>query len=283
MEAVDGAWYVVEQRGKFWYCVGSEKTALVMDISERLGTANEEGLLCVVKSPDFDLDQHIYIYYSDKSPRRSVISRFTLKNHRIDLKSEEQILVIPEPYGNHNGGQLAFGPDNMLYVGVGDGGSAGDPKKYGQDLKNVHGSILRLDVLGHKTYQIPPDNPYANSEGGEKAEIYAWGLRNPWRFSFDRVTGELWCADVGQNRFEEINIISSGANYGWNLREGYEPYVYVRRKKKNRKNKTISTPQKKVDAAKLEGDFVDPIFVYPVKTVFLLQVDMYTVGTVFLI
>jgi glucose/arabinose dehydrogenase len=253
--------YVIEQRGKIWNCVSGEKKSLVMDISKRLGSANEEGLLCAVKSPDFKVDKQVYLYYSNKTPRKSVIARFTLEqeHHRIDLSSEEKIIEIPEPYANHNGGQLAFGPDRMLYVGVGDGGAAGDPKLYGQDLGNVHGSILRLDVLGTSTYNIPPDNPFVHLGGKVNSEIFACGLRNPWRFSFDLKTGEIWCGDVGQNKFEEINIIKPGQNYGWNLREGTDAYISVRRNKSKKSSSVwrISTEQTK------SADFVEPIFTYP--------------------
>ncbi|WP_052607334.1 PQQ-dependent sugar dehydrogenase [Lentisphaera araneosa] len=250
------SWYVLEQRGKIWLCEDGKKKSLVADISKRLGTANEEGLLCMVKSPRFEDDHQVYIYYSAKQPRRSIVARFKLENHKLDLESEEEVLSMPEPYGNHNGGQLAFGPDEKLYVGVGDGGSAGDPKGYGQDLTNVHGSILRLDVLGKSSYEIPKDNPYVN-KADSKAEIYAWGLRNPWRFSFDRESGEIWCGDVGQNKFEEVNLIKSGVNYGWNVREGFGPYQFVQRKKKKK------VVQRKVVSS--EGPFEDPLFVYPRK------------------
>lgn len=256
---VDDRVHVVEQRGKIWTCLNGKKKALLMDISNRLGDANEEGLLCAVKSPDFKRDKHVYIYYSNKAPRKSVIARFTLKNHRIDLKSEEKILQIPEPYANHNGGQLAFGPDGMLYVGVGDGGAAGDPKNYGQDLTNVHGSILRLDVVGKKTHHIPPDNPFVHLGGTVKPEIFAWGLRNPWRFSFDLRTGEIWCADVGQNKFEEINIIKPGFNYGWNIREGRIPYSPLMLNETREGNSTGAASNESGKAAGL----AEPIFVYP--------------------
>ncbi|MDD7983690.1 PQQ-dependent sugar dehydrogenase [Lentisphaera marina] len=258
IEAGKSSWYVLEQRGKIWFCEGGKKKSLVVDISERLGTANEEGLLCMVKSPEFESDKQVYIYYSDKNPRQSVVARFTLKDHKIDLSSEVKILVMPEPYGNHNGGQLAFGPDQFLYVGVGDGGSAGDPKAYGQNLSNVHGSILRIKVLNEDSYSIPKDNPFVGQEDVE-AEIFAWGLRNPWRFSFDKENGEIWCGDVGQNKFEEVNLIEPGLNYGWNAREGFEPYVFVQRKKK--KKNSIS----KRKTANQEGPFQDPLFTYPRK------------------
>ena len=147
----------------------------------------------------------------------------------------------------------------MLYVGVGDGGAAGDPKLYGQDLRNVHGSILRLDVLGTNTYKIPPDNPFVHLGRKVKSEIFARGLRNPWRFSFDLKTGEIWCGDVGQNKFEEVNIITSGQNYGWNLREGGEAYISLRRDKIRKNHSTWKTSSDQNNTA----SFAEPIFSYP--------------------
>ncbi|WDE98134.1 PQQ-dependent sugar dehydrogenase [Lentisphaera profundi] len=265
LEAGDNAWYVLEQRGKIWFCQEGKNKSLVADISERLGTANEEGLLSMVKSPSFESDHHVYIYYSYKHPRRSIVARFNLQNYKIDLDSEVKLLSIAEPYGNHNGGQLAFGPDKKLYVGVGDGGSAGDPKGYGQNLENLHGSILRIDVLGQDDYSVPRDNPFVDSDLDAKKEIFAWGLRNPWRFSFDKKTQEIWCGDVGQNKFEEVNIINAGSNYGWNVREGYEPYVYVKKNKKKSSKKNKSLQRKPSNPGMEDGGFTDPIFVYPRK------------------
>jgi glucose/arabinose dehydrogenase len=132
---------------------------------------------------------------------------------------EERILLtVTQPYPNHNGGMISFGPDGYLYLGFGDGGSKGDPDNRAQDPNDLLGKILRIDVDRGEPYGIPSDNPFA--QGGGRAEIYALGLRNPWRFSFDGVTGELWVADVGQNLWEEINLVTRGGNYGWRAMEG---------------------------------------------------------------
>jgi len=146
---------------------------------------------------------------------------------QILLETQMVLLEFGQPYSNHNGGQLAFGPDGYLYIAVGDGGSGGDPQGNGQNPKTLLGTILRIDVdnsNGEFNYAIPPDNPFANNTEGFREEIYAYGLRNPWRFSFDAENGQLWTGDVGQNAYEEINIIEKGANYGWNMMEGFHCY-----------------------------------------------------------
>lgn len=159
-----------------------------------------------------------------------MISRFSLSiddGSIADKNSELVLLEIQQPYGNHNGGQIAFGPDGYLYIAMGDGGSGGDPQGNGQNLKTLLGAILRIDVDNPENgnqYSIPENNPFADNTGGYKEEIYASGLRNPWRFSFDPVTGWLWAADVGQNKIEEIDIIEPGKNYGWNTMEGNSCY-----------------------------------------------------------
>ncbi len=190
-----------------------------LDLRERVSSrASEEGLLGIALSPHND--RHLYLYYSAANPRRSVVSRFNY-NLEIAPESELVILQVEQPYANHNGGQIAFGPDGYLYIGLGDGGAAGDPQGNGQDTTTLLGSILRIDVsesTAAQPYAIPPDNPFA--DGGGRPEIWAYGLRNPWRFSFDRETGDLWTGDVGQNEWEEIDIIERGGNYGWNILEG---------------------------------------------------------------
>ena len=194
------------------------------DLSARLiaNPGSEEGLLGLAFSPAFATDGRVYVDYIAGNPRRSVLSRFQVVNNLIDMNSERVLLEAPQPFANHNGGQLAFGPDGYLYYGLGDGGGAGDPNDNAQNLWNFLGSILRLDVSGDG-YTVPPDNPFVNVAGA-LPEIFAYGLRNPWRFSFDRVSGELWAGDVGQFTWEEVDRIQSGGNYGWPVVEGFECY-----------------------------------------------------------
>ena len=202
-----------------------ETANVFLDIRERVSDrGNEEGLLGLAFDPDFRANGYFYVYYSAANPRRSVLSRFAADagGGTADASSERIIMEIEQPYSNHNGGQIAFGPDGYLYIGLGDGGSRGDPRGNGQDLSTLLGSIIRIDVgtLDEGgSYSIPADNPFVGSEGA-RGEIWAYGIRNPWRFSFDRESGELWMADVGQNRFEEVNIVRRGLNYGWNTMEG---------------------------------------------------------------
>ena len=192
-----------------------------LDIRDRTSDRGwEEGLLGLALDPADS--RYVYVYYSAANPRRSVVSRFSGNSAADNRDSELVILEVEQPYANHNGGQIAFGPDGYLYIGLGDGGSAGDPQRNGQDTSTLLGTILRIDVseaTAGRPYAIPPDNPFA--DGGGRPEIWAYGLRNPWRFSFDRETGELWAGDVGQNRWEEIDIIERGGNYGWNTLEGH--------------------------------------------------------------
>ena len=204
-----------------------EALGIFLDIRERVNDqGNEEGLLGLAFDPGYESNGHFYVYYSAARPRRSVISRFSVTPGdpgKADASSEKQIMVIPQPYSNHNGGHLVFGPDGYLYVGVGDGGSANDPQGHGQDRTTLLGTILRIDVStldSEGGYAVPPDNPFAGEGGGVREEIWAYGLRNPWRFNFDPATGDLWAADVGQNAWEEVHLILPGRNYGWNVMEG---------------------------------------------------------------
>ena len=226
VQAKDDQVLVTEQVGRIWVSGALHPVNVAvsefLDITDRVSSrGSEEGLLGMALDPKNE--RHLYVYYSADDPRRSVVSRFTVSADfsNADPNSELVILEVAQSYANHNGGQLAFGPDGYLYAGLGDGGSAGDPQGNGQDTTTLLGSILRIDVsqaAPKQSYAIPTDNPFAN--GGGRGEIWAYGLRNPWRFSFDRDTGQLWAGDVGQNRWEEIDLIRRGGNYGWNVLEG---------------------------------------------------------------
>ena len=222
--------FVVEQAGliKVFPNDRDVQTAgIFLDIRKRVDArANEMGLLGLAFHPDFKNNGLFFVNYTASNPRRTIVSKFQAPSpgaDKADPDSEVQILVINQPYSNHNGGQLAFGPDGYLYIALGDGGAAGDPQGHGQNPATLLGAILRIDVnnpTGGLPYSIPDDNPFAGNTEGIKEEIYAYGLRNPWRFSFDPQTGWLWAADVGQDAREEINLIESGKNYGWNIMEG---------------------------------------------------------------
>ncbi len=202
----------------------SSPPAMFGDVSGLLiaNPGNEEGLLGLAFSPTFATDGRVFVYYVAGNPTRSVLARFNVVNGAMDMTSQRVILEVPQPFDNHKGGQLAFGPDGYLYWGLGDGGSEGDPQQNGQKVNTLLSSILRLDVSGD-TYAVPPSNPFVNTSGA-LPERYAYGLRNPWRFSFDPATGDLWAGDVGQDKWEEVDRIDAGGNYGWSVMEGFECY-----------------------------------------------------------
>jgi glucose/arabinose dehydrogenase len=208
-----------------------------LDIRDRVqydDHQNEEGFLGLAFHPRFKENGEFFVYYTAKptpeNPHLSIISRFHVSRddpNRADPSSEEIIMRIKEPYWNHNGGTLVFGPDGYLYIGLGDGGLANDPHGNGQKMTTLLGKILRVDV-DHKDpglqYAIPKDNPFAGRGATARGEIWAFGVRNIWRMSFDRATGLLWAGDVGQDTWEEIDVIRRGGDYGWNLREGMHPF-----------------------------------------------------------
>ncbi len=201
----------------------------IIDLSRQITTDGEGGLLGMAFGPD---GEHLYLHYTDREGD-NVISEFPLPADTNVAGEERILLTVPEPYSNHNGGDLAFGPDDMLYISLGDGGSSEDPENNGQDPTTLLGSILRIDPTpsADAPYTIPADNPFASATGGERAEIWNWGLRNPWRMSFDADTGDFWIADVGQYAIEEINRLDAGdpavpgANLGWRLREGTQEFA----------------------------------------------------------
>lgn len=226
--------FVVEQSGVirvFDNDASATTSTVFLDIQNQVDdNGSEEGLLGLAFHPDYESNGYFYVNYTAANPDRTVIARFQVSNQNpdaADVSSELEILTYAQPFSNHNGGQLVFGPDGYLYIAVGDGGSGGDPQGNGQNRATLLGSILRIDVdnpQNGQNYGIPPDNPYAGNTQGFREEIYAYGLRNPWRFSFDAENGQLWTGDVGQNSYEEIDIIEAGNNYGWNIMEGAHCY-----------------------------------------------------------
>ncbi|PRQ01181.1 PQQ-dependent sugar dehydrogenase [Enhygromyxa salina] len=220
----DSRWYLATQGGVV-YSFANEQDAVpsvFIDVTDQLATAPEAGLLGLAFHPDFATNG--YVYLSLTTPGAGAFISRIARYHSddgglsLDPASEAVIFDLTQPYTNHNGGDIHFGHDGLLYIGFGDGGSKEDPNGHGQNTDTLLGSMLRIDVDGADPYAIPADNPFAS--GGGAPEIFAWGLRNPWRFSFDRETGDLWAGDVGQYDWEEVDRIRLGGNYGWNLKEG---------------------------------------------------------------
>jgi glucose/arabinose dehydrogenase len=221
-----GRLFVVEQAGRILIIKqGQINPTPFLDIVSIVGSdANEQGLLGVVFHPQYTENGLFFVDYTDKQGD-TVIARYRVSDNPdvADPNSATILLTIDQPYGNHNGGQLAFGPDSNLYIGMGDGGAAGDPHGNGQNLNALLGKILRIDVDSGDPYGIPPDNPFA-ANGQGRPEIWSYGWRNPWRFSFDGASGDMYIGDVGQNQYEEIDVelagTPGGQNYGWRLMEG---------------------------------------------------------------
>lgn len=221
-----GRLFIVEQEGRIRIRTGGNLLPVpFLDIRDRVGCCGERGLLSVAFPPSYREKRHFYVNYTDKRGD-TIVARYRLSQDpdRGDPGSEEVVLKVEQPFANHNGGQLAFGPDGYLYIGMGDGGSANDPFGNGQNMTKLLGKLLRIDVeSGPRPFSVPATNPFLN-KGAIRPEIWASGLRNPWRFSFDRLNGDLYIADVGQNRFEEVNLQPAssrgGENYGWNITEG---------------------------------------------------------------
>ncbi len=223
----DGRLYVVEQAGRV-RAIGPDGEAMpepFLDIRRRVSSGGERGLLSIAFHPDYDDNDRLFVNYTLRKGGvlHTRISEFRRENDdAVNVHAERILLEIEQPFDNHNGGQIAFGPDGYLYIGMGDGGGADDPHGHGQNLGTLLGALLRIDVDGiaqGAPYAIPADNPYAGIRGA-RDEIWAHGLRNPWRFSFDLRNGALWLADVGQDHEEEIDLITPGGNYGWSIMEG---------------------------------------------------------------
>jgi glucose/arabinose dehydrogenase len=219
----DSRLFIVEQRGRIRVlAAGQLRAEPYLDIGDQLSGGNEQGLLGVAFHPDFPSNGYVYANYTNPAGDTRVV-RYTesADGFTLDPATLKEILFVEQPNGNHNAGQLLFGPDGMLYVPLGDGGSSGDPRGNGQNLETLLGSILRIDVDGGDPYTIPPDNPFFS--GGGRPEIWAYGVRNPWRNDIDFEGEHIYVADVGQNEWEEVSVAplnEAGVNYGWNTVEG---------------------------------------------------------------
>ena len=217
--------FIVEKTGAIRIIKGGVLlTDPFIDLSSRISNGGEQGLLGLAFYPDYATTGLFVVHFTDPAGN-TTLSRFQVSSNPdvADLASELVILTANQPFANHNGGQVAFGPDGFLYLALGDGGGSGDPDNRGQDLSDLLGSILRIDVRSTEPYTVPADNPFVQSAA---PEVWSYGLRNPWRFSFDRATGDMYVADVGEGLWEEINVSTAvagagkGVNYGWNIMEG---------------------------------------------------------------
>ena len=232
IDATDGSgrFFIVEQGGRILISVGGELLDTpLLDLSDMISTGSEQGLLGLALDPGFGDNGRVFVSYTDTDGNSQIV-RYTVDAtdaNRLDPASATTILSLDQPYPNHNGGNIIFGPDGYLYLGFGDGGGQGDPNRRAQDPGVLYAKILRIDVSGdQEPYGIPADNPFVD-DPGFAPETFAWGFRNPWRFTFDRETGDLWIGDVGQNKIEEIDLIpagTSGQNFGWPIMEGTECY-----------------------------------------------------------
>ncbi len=256
-----GRVFVVEQQGYIQLLEKDRPGTIFLDIRKRVITEGEMGLLSVAFHPGFKENHRLFVNYTN-SPRRgsldTVVSELEAVRGNLiaNPRSEKEVLRVKQPYANHNGGQILFGPDGMLYVGMGDGGSGNDPHGHGQSLSTLLGAVLRLNVDGKgRKSLIPADNPFVDKPGA-RPEIWAYGLRNPWRITVDRATGQMWTGDVGQNLWEEIDILEKGKNYGWNIMEGNHCF----RPKENCITHGLTMPVK--DYGRKQGISVTGGFVY---------------------
>lgn len=250
-DSMPGKLWIMEQAGIVWIVdlkTGERFKKPFLNIESKVTRRNnEQGLLGLAFAPDFKESGTYYVNYNEEGGDTRIVRFVTKDGLTTDPNSGETILEFKQPYGNHNGGWLDFGPDDYLYIATGDGGSGDDPKNKAQDMSSLLGKVLRLDVSEGKGYKIPSDNPFQNVSNA-KPEIAAIGLRNPWRCSFDRKTGDFWIGDVGQNQWEEINVMNKseviGKNFGWRLREG-----------------DVENPNGKIGGKKPKNN-ADPVYVY---------------------
>jgi glucose/arabinose dehydrogenase len=220
--------FVIEQAGVikvFKNDPAANSTSDFLDMKNAVNSGGEKGLLGMALHPNFSSNGQLFVNYTRQNAGKleSVISRFSSDKNLADAASEEILLTFGQPYSNHNGGKIAFGKDGYLYIAIGDGGSGGDPQNFAQNLNSVLGKILRIDINKKSNglnYAIPTDNPFVN-DSNARPEIYAYGLRNPWKMNLDKETGKFWIADVGQNEKEEIDILEKGGNFGWRITEGF--------------------------------------------------------------
>ena len=226
VRADDAGLYVAEKSGRVVVIRGGAVDPVpVLDLTGQVSLGGEQGLLGLAFAPS---GRYLYVNYTDTNGDTHV-TEYAMRGARADLATRRDVLVVGQPYTNHNGGNLAFGPDGYLYIGLGDGGSGGDPQGNGQSVSTLLGKMLRIDPrpVDGRPYGIPSDNPFIDRSGA-RPEIWAYGLRNPWRYSFDRETGDLWIGDVGQSAWEEVDFQPSGSsggeNYGWNRMEGDHSY-----------------------------------------------------------
>jgi glucose/arabinose dehydrogenase len=246
-----GKLWVMEQAGRVWIVdesTGNRLETPFLDLRDAVSRKNnEEGLLGLAFAPDFQETGRFYVNFTDKDNHTQIVRLVSKDRLTTDPATAEVLMRFRQDFSNHNGGWIGFGPDGMLYIANGDGGAANDPKERAQDLSSLLGKMLRIDVSPSTGYKVPADNPFLKSTNA-KPEIWASGLRNPWRCSFDRETGDFWIADVGQDLWEEINFLpnnkGAGANFGWRLREG-----------------EIETPKPGVGGRKPKGN-VEPVYVY---------------------
>jgi glucose/arabinose dehydrogenase len=246
-----GKLWVMEQAGQIWIvdlATGKRAAEPFLDIRNDVSRRdNEEGLLGLAFAPDFTKTGRFYVNFTDKDRHTRIVRFISTDQTTTAPTTAEVLLKYKQPFGNHNGGWVSFGPDGMLYIGNGDGGAGNDPQGNGQKLDTLLGKVLRIDVSTQTGYHVPSDNPFVKRTNA-KPEIWAYGLRNPWRCSFDRETGDFWIGDVGQNHWEEINFMprgkGAGANYGWRLREG-----------------DMETPAKNVGGKAPRGA-IEPVYVY---------------------